>query len=218
MKKRTSALLGLAVAAVAVAAVGLVLIESDHARNSPPKASQPREVLPMQAHNSGLDVRCSADVAESRVTVRYSVTNRSNEDVYLYDNGDHPDADLVCDAGDGAVNVLMGISPLPSNPVTWKHHPKTTRLAPGEHKDGAFTLPLPLREISAYHNETYAIAERVEVKKLRLLIDYVRASSPKFTATPEPRGTPECAVSETPVELTLERRGDEFTRRGTEVL
>lgn len=216
MKKRTAALLGLAV--VALAGVGLVVIPSDRTRDPQPKDVRPREVLPMQPHNAGLDVRCSADVAESKVTVHYSVINRSNEDVYLYDNGDHPDADLVCDAGDGAVNVLMGISPLPSNPVTWKHHPKTTRLAPGAHKDGAFTLPLPLREISAYHNETYATSAHVEVTRLRLLIDYVRANSPKFTATPEPRGTPECAVSETPIALTLERRGDDFTRRGSEVL
>lgn len=218
MKNRTALLLGLAVAAVAVAGVGLVLIHPDRATDPQPKDSRPREVLPMQAHNAGLDVRSSAEVAESTITIRYSVTNRSSEDVYLYDNGDQPDADLVCDAGDGAVNVLLGISPLPPYPVVWKHHPKTTRLAPGGHKDGAFTLPLPLREISAYHNEKYATAERVDVKQLRLLIDYVRASSPKFTATPEPRGTPECAVSETPITLTLERRGDEFTRRGSEVL
>lgn len=217
MKKRTAALLGLAVAATVVG-VGLVVIPAGRARDPQTKDVRPREVLPMQPHNAGLDVRCSADVAGSKVTVHYSVINRSSEDVYLYDNGDHPDADLVCDAGDGAVNVLMGISPLPSNPVTWKHHPKTTRLAPGGHKDGAFTLPVPLREISAYHNATYATADHVGVTRLRLLIDYVRPSSPKFTATPEPRGTPECAVSETPIELTLERRGDDFTRRGTEVL
>lgn len=216
MKKRTSALLGLAV--VAVIGVGLALLHPDRALDAPPKEPHTREVLPVQAHNAGLDVRCSADIAGSNVTVRYAVTNRSNEDVYLYDNGDHPDADLVCDGGDGAVNVLMGISPLPPYPVAWKHHPKTTRLAPGAHKDGSFTLSLPLREISAYHNEKYATAERVEIKQLRLLIDYVRASSPKFTMTPEPRGTPECAVTETPIELTLERRGDEFKRRGTEVL
>lgn len=197
--------------ATAIAVVGVVVVvRYDQAH--------PREVQPMQAHGTALDLRCRVDVDGGKAMVRFSVTNKSEEEVYLYDGGASPEAELVCDAGDGAANVLLGIPPLPpGRSFVWKFHPETTLLRPGQRKEGAFTLDLPLREWGAYDNDDYLSLRTIHVDRLRLLLDYLRPSSAGFTPAPQPVGTPECAVCEVSVDLSLERRDDAFERRGTTV-
>lgn len=172
----------------------------------------------MQMHKPGLDLRCQVEVSGSKVRVRYSVTNQSAEEVYLYDDGVTQRPHLVCDAGDGAVNVLLGISPLPpKRSFVWKFHPEATRLGPGQRKDGELSLDLPLREWNSYDNDDYLSLRSIHTDRLRLLLDYVRPSSAGFAPPPGPLGTPECAVCEVPVDLVLDRRDDDFERRGSVV-
>jgi hypothetical protein len=193
------------------------------------RKAAPREVLPMDTKVTDVELRCSAKMLDERaVEIGYEITNRSPTIIYVYLGTSQPD--MVCDGGDGAVDVLLGIPPLPRDfTTTWAFHPETAAIAPGESKAGAVLVPVPIDEMSAYHDKPYSDADAVDVDKVRLLVDFVRPGTKGFdpkivrgTGVPE---TVACVVA-APMKLRLRRRvdnqGDDlfnrhFERRGTKI-
>ena len=169
-----------------------------------------------------VELVCSVGQADHELQIRFTVKNVSKGDIHLYDHGSAPPkADLVCDAGRETANVIVGVPPLPgASSVYSKYHPKTTRLGAGQAKQGGFSLPLPLVESGPYYSDDYGDYARVPVGRMRLILDFVRASSPGFEPDPEPRGPIESAACEVELgaKVGLKRRVEappaNFRRRG----
>lgn len=162
----------------------------------------------------GARLTCEVELAEAHVRLRYALTNGGDELLHVYDDlGRAPDPKALCDAGDGAALVLVGIPRLPPFPVYWMYHPKTTALAPGASLQRELVVALPLREWSAYYKPAYDDFVAREVARLRLRVDVLRASQMK-PDQPEPRGRVESVVAEValPRPVLMLRRGDAFTR------
>ena len=184
----------------------------------------------MNSNVTDVILRCSAKtVDDRRVEITYELTNQSSTAIHAYLGAPSSTPDMVCDAGDGAANVLLGISPLPRFSVYWKYHPDTLKLEAGQTRTGSLLLGTPILEESAYHDKPYRDYDRVPIDKLRLIVDFVRPGSKGFDPKmAKGSGVPEsvaCVVN-APGKLELHRRIDgtgdddferEFERRGTGV-
>lgn len=162
----------------------------------------------------GVRLTCEAELAEAQVRLRYALTNEGDEPLYVYDDlGRAPAPKALCDTGDGAALVLVGVPKLPPFPVYWMFHPKTTALAPGASVQRELSMALPLRERSAYYKPAYDDFVALEVSRLRLRVDLLRASQ-MTPEQPEPRGRVESVVAEValPRPVVILRRTDDFTR------
>jgi hypothetical protein len=160
-------------------------------------------------------IACDAELTGDVLRVRFELTNGGAEVVHVFDDrGRSGKADVLCDGGDGAVRLLVGVPPLPPFPVYWQFHPKTTALAPGASLRGEVAAPVPLREAGAYYRAAYEPSAAVEVARVWLRVDLLRASRVTSGDHPEPRGAIECAVAEAalPRPVALLRRADAFDR------
>src|SRR5687767_2920135 len=114
----------------------------------------------------GRDValKCRVELSPETLTMHYTVTNRSEADIYALDAFPMVDqasrtgyADLngvyICERQGGMVHLLKGIPPLPPKTVTVRIIPLGTKLAPGAQIERKFGLELPLREKSVYYPE-----------------------------------------------------------------
>jgi hypothetical protein len=140
-----------------------------------------------------------AEVLPDRLRIRYVLTNKGSQDVYVLDAfpAVEPEerrafADLngafVCAGAPGAVQVLKGIAPLPEDrKVGARVIPLGTKVAPGEKLERAFEFPLPLREQSPYDGPAEAKeCEEREVKDVVLTVHLLRQGVEGFDAEPVP--------------------------------
>lgn len=141
-----------------------------------------------------------AQATEDVLTVEYSLVNHAAADIYVMDTlpAWDPDAKKVvpvdrpyiCYRGGGVAYVLKGTPPLPvDRVVTQRAFGLGTKVAPGQKLARKLQLRLPLREQSIYHtplkDEDYAV---VDVAKLVLAVQILRANLPDFKAEPSPLG------------------------------
>lgn len=139
-----------------------------------------------------------AQATEDALTIEYAVVNHGASDVYVMDTlpAWDPDAKKVvpvdrpyiCYRAGGVAYVLKGTPPLPvDRVVSQRAFGLGTKVAPGQKLERKLQLRLPLREQSIYHSplkdEDYAV---VDVGKLVLAVQFLRANLPDFKAEPSP--------------------------------
>lgn len=135
---------------------------------------------------------------EDELTIEYAVVNHGASDVYVmdtlpaWDPGAKKvvpvDSPYICYRADGVAYVLKGTPPLPADRVvSQRTFGLGTKVAAGQKLERKFQLRLPLREQSIYHpplrDEDYAV---VDVVKLVLAVQFLRANLPNFKAEPSP--------------------------------
>lgn len=171
---------------------------------------------PMSTRPPDVRLTCEVAISDAALRVRFTVTNVSAEEIHVFDNaGRSPEADIVCDGGDGALHMLVGVPPLPPFPCYWKYHPRTTSLIPGESVSRELVAPIPVREVGRYYPTVYAEHVPVTIERVSLRLDFLRASKVSVTSYPdEPRGEVESVWRAAPMPCPVElwRRRDPFDR------
>lgn len=139
---------------------------------------------------------CKITKADNAINVNYSVTNKSDGDIYVLDAYPFVDenrkalADLkgfyLSLREPSTALVLKGVPPPPDRPVAVRVMPLGTKLEPKASVSRELRIPLPLRERSDWYYPPLP-PEEYDVKsvdKMVVLVQFVRAKSPQFTAVP----------------------------------
>jgi hypothetical protein len=225
-----------------LAVVALAILVSQDATTgretkTPTDTAKPavREVQLVSENPPDVTLSCSVEREEQRIRIHYLLSNQSKRTILTFDRVQFRlktlklPVDVVCDAGDGFVNLVLGLSP---NPVfgmmrgiverEWQQ--ELSRLGPSQNMAASVSLALPLLEWDEWHAlttwSTVAKADQaVEVHTARLVIDFVRPDrtvhNPRW-----PAGSAEsvwCAIPLSPPVTLLRHPGlgefDDPTRR-----
>jgi hypothetical protein len=170
------------------------------------------------------DVRlvCETERVRDVLHIRFTVSNASGEAIYVFVSPARRAAfqpQAVCDGGGGVVHVLCGVPEIPPGVVaSWKYHPQSTKLDPGASIRAEMTAPIPLEESNGYDLSQRRAHVSIEVARLALRVDFLRASKGKVTPGPGEYGytyssldAVSCEVA-LPGPVELHRRTDPFYR------
>jgi hypothetical protein len=166
------------------------------------------------------DVRLACDVkwAGDKLSLHFEIRNASDEPIHVFDDRGRGDfqPNILCDGGGGAVHVLFGVPQIPPGvEAYWKFHPKATKLQPGASLHRESSVAVPLRERGTYAPVDYLLYAPVEITRLVLRVDFLRASKVVPSEYPdEPFGELESVSCEArlPGPVELQRRSDRFHR------
>lgn len=163
--------------------------------NEEPRAKMPEpivsEVQPLSENPPDVTLTCKVEQQEARLRIHYFLANQSSESIFTFDrirfnamNTVKLPADVVCDAGAGAVNVVLGTSPDPvfgtiatTYPHSWSQ--EVSRLEASKNVAATIDLALPLVEWDLWNgntawSKTATAHQAVQVHAVRLVVDFVR--------------------------------------------
>lgn len=205
-----------------VALVAFALVVSNEAQPAPSEIEEGRATMtksitsePQAISENPPDVRlaCSVEESDRGIRVHYFLSNESSKTILIFDrvqfnpmNTLTLPVDVVCDAGNGAVNIVLGISPDPlfgqlktTRPRLWRQD--TTAIRSSANVAATIDLALPLVEWDMWNasmewSKVARADQAVQVHTVRLVVDFVRRA-PKDPNPTFPTRTAEsvwCAV------------------------
>jgi hypothetical protein len=157
-----------------------------------------REVQLVSDNPPDVTLTCAVERREQGILIHYFLANQSGQTILTFDrvrfnpmNTLTLPVDVVCDAGDGAVNLVLGLSPDPlfsphQRYTRPQHHgQELSRLGPSGNVAATVELALPLVEWDAWNGGTtwskVATAnQKVQVGTARLVVDFVRRTRKGF--------------------------------------
>jgi hypothetical protein len=185
----------------AIAALALVASHGETTRperEARANMAEPPQVQLVTDNPPDVTLTCAIERREQAIRVHYFLSNQSDKTILVYDrvrfnpmNTLTLPVDVVCDAGDGSVNLVLGLSPDPlfsphqqfTQPQHWGQ--ELNRLGPSKNVAATVELALPLLEWDQWNANTawskVAAAEQaVQVHTARLVVDFVRPSRRDF--------------------------------------
>lgn len=185
-----------------------------------------REVQLVADNPVDVTLTCRAERTERSIRIHYFLSNQSSLSVLTFDHVKFNavstftlPVDVVCDAGDGSVNLVLGLSPDPVfsriEHSRWHGWRQDLRwLHPSQNRAGTVEVALPLAELDQWNPFTEwttvaTAAQATEVHTARLIIDFVRPDRDKYDPH-FPPGTAEsvwCAIPLSPPATLLRHPG-----------
>ena len=181
--------------AVILGATTILTCSAPAATPPPAKVS----VMSTTAEQTARDVtlECQPTRVGTKLSFPYTITNRSEADIYVMDavasvNPDtrqpavNHDSVVVYLLGDGRAHVLKGIAPLPTDrSVTVRVIPFAAKLPPGQTLTRQLEIPLPLAETSPYFPDLpLRQYEQVDISGVLFSVEFLRSTAEGFTAMP----------------------------------
>jgi hypothetical protein len=169
---------------------------------SAPGATPPDAKVPAMSTSAEQSVRdvtlaCQPTRVGTKLSFPYTVTNRSEADIYVMDavasvdastgqptvNRDSTVIDLM---NDGRAHVLKGIAPLPTDrTVTVRIIPFAAKVPAGGTLTRQLEIPLPLAETSPYFPDLpLRQYELVDIPGVLFSVEFLRSTAEGFTAMP----------------------------------
>jgi hypothetical protein len=184
-------------------------------------------------------LECKPTRVGTKLSFPYTITNRSEADIYVMDAVPSVDSDtrqavanrdsvVVYLLGDGRAHVLKGIAPLPTDrSVTVRVIPLAAKVSPGGTLSRELEIPLPLAETSPYFPDLpLRQYELVDIPGVLFSVEFLRSTAEGFSAMPvdfapdlyrvaakNTVGMTERLSSSFPTQrLSIMKRGDAFPR------
>jgi hypothetical protein len=142
-------------------------------------------------------LECQPTRVGTKLSFPYTITNRSNADIYVMDAipwvdpstkapKANSDSAVVYLLGDGRAHVLKGIAPLPTDrKVTVRIIPFAVKVPPGESLIRQLEIPLPLAETSPYFPDLpLRQYELVDIPGVLFSVEFLRSTAEGFSADP----------------------------------
>jgi hypothetical protein len=160
--------------------------------------SQKKTRKAMENKSKNITLNCQSELEKHELKISYTVTNKSENDIYVLDIIPTPDPDagkVIYDPNTvylswvkpSNAEIIKGVPPLPDMPVNHRIMPVGTKLIPNKKHERVFTLKLPLREQSPYYSllneDEYSEAQ---AKKNILTVHFVRSNIEGFEANTAP--------------------------------
>lgn len=215
------------------ATVALAYFASRQARSPPvveasPQMHEPitREVQLVSDNPIDVTLTCTAERTARALRIHYFLSNQSPQSILTFEHVKFNatstltlPVDVVCDAGDGAVNLVLGLSPDPvfgrmmtTHPHGWKQG--LAWLEASQNRTDTIELALPLIEWDQWNAGTEWVKVATpdlesRVHTARLVIDFVRPAGPGYNPQLPPATAESvwCAVPLSPPVTVLRHPG-----------